>query len=144
MKTILVDLDGTLADIGHRVKHVQGVGRKDWKRFFELMHLDRINEWCRTLMRAMSAEGFRIAIVSGRPDTYRAAVERWLQENAVPFTELHLRKENDFRPDHIVKREILFRQFQKAEILFVVDDRQSVVDMWREEGLVCLQCQSES
>jgi hypothetical protein len=28
----------------------------------------------------------------------------------------------------------------KRKVLFVVEDRNRVVEMWREEGLVCLQC----
>ena len=51
-----------------------------------------------------------------------------------------LRGEHDkFTPDQDLKRTWL-NQFGKEDILFVVDDRQKVVDMWREEGLTCLQC----
>jgi len=50
-----------------------------------------------------------------------------------------MRKGGDRRPDTIVKHEILRRFFEKKDILFVVD-RPSVVEMWRSEGLVCLQC----
>jgi hypothetical protein len=28
----------------------------------------------------------------------------------------------------------------ETKVLFVVEDRNRVVEMWREEGLVCLQC----
>lgn len=28
----------------------------------------------------------------------------------------------------------------KYDVLFAIDDRSSVVDMWRDLGLVCLQC----
>lgn len=139
MRTIIVDLDGTLADIGHRLHHVQS-GRKNWPAFFKTMHLDTLNIWCCELMVAMKQAGFRIAIVSGRPDDYKDVIQAWLKQHDVPYDELHLRKAGDFRKDDIVKREILHAHFDKNEILFVVDDRESVVKMWREEGLVCLQC----
>jgi len=42
MQTIIVDLDGTLADVKHRLKHVQTPGKKNWDAFFKAMHLDMI------------------------------------------------------------------------------------------------------
>ncbi len=50
-----------------------------------------------------------------------------------------LRKDNDRRSDTEVKRELL-ATLDKSKILFVVEDRSRVVEMWRSEGLVCLQC----
>lgn len=140
MKTIIVDIDGTLADVGHRLIHVQKPGKKNWKAFFQAMHLDALNVWCRELMVAMKAAGFRIALVSGRPDDYKQTIEQWLLQYDVPYDLLYLRKGGDYRQDTIIKREILRRYFEKKDILFVVDDRPSVVEMWRSEGLVCLQC----
>lgn len=137
--TIIVDLDGTLADIGHR-RHFVDRKPKNWPAFFQGMHLDPLNEWCRDLMIAMKNTGCRIALVSGRPDTYEKVIREWLQAHDVPYDALHLRKDGDFRADDIVKKEILDAHFRKEKILFVVDDRESVVRMWRKEGLVCLQC----
>lgn len=140
---IIVDLDGTLADIGHRRRFVER-RPKDWRSFFGGMHLDPLNEWCRALMVAMQEAGFRIDIVSGRPDSYEKVIREWLLRHHVPFHSLHLRREGDYRADDIVKKEILDRHFRKEEILFVVDDRESVVRMWRREGLICLQCNPDA
>ncbi len=139
MKTIIIDLDGTLADVGHRLHHLEGK-KKKWGKFFASMHLDPVNEWCRELLLAMKSRGHKISLVSGRPSDYKEVVEKWLQDNKIPYDELLMRKEGDFRADNIVKKEILDAHFHKDDILFVVDDRESVVTMWREEGLVCLQC----
>lgn len=140
MRTIIVDLDGTLADVRHRLHHINVKGRKDWDRFFDAMPEDPVNEWCLTLVKAMAKEGYRIAIVSGRPDTHLSQVREWLARYEVPHDDLYLRSGGDRRPDTVVKREILHRYFSKDDILFVTDDRTSVVAMWRSEGLVCLQC----
>jgi hypothetical protein len=43
------------------------------------------------------------------------------------------------RSDVKAKREML-RGVDKDKILFVVEDRSRVVEMWRSEGLTCLQC----
>ena len=50
-----------------------------------------------------------------------------------------LRPDGDSTPDQDLKRDWL-RGYGKERILFAVDDRQKVVDMWRAEGVVCLQC----
>ena len=52
-----------------------------------------------------------------------------------------MRGDKDSRPDSEVKQDILKQlKDEGKEILFVVDDRQSVVDMWRTSGITCLQC----
>ena len=45
-------------------------------------------------------------------------------------------------PDHQIKQEMLaeiLKTVDKSNILYAVDDRQRVVDMWRSNGLTCLQ-----
>jgi len=51
-----------------------------------------------------------------------------------------MRKDNDFRPDEEIKKEI-YNNFIKDDynIFFVLDDRTKVVNMWRSLGLTCLQ-----
>jgi hypothetical protein len=64
---------------------------------------------------------------------------KWLAEKGVNYHDLLLRKDKDRRADSVVKREML-ATIDKSKILFVVEDRSRVVEMWRSEGLVCLQC----
>jgi hypothetical protein len=80
-----------------------------------------------------------IILCSGRSEKSRPETVEWLDQQAVKYNELLLRKDEDFRSDAVVKREIL-RTLDKSKILFVVEDRSRVVEMWRSEGLVCLQC----
>ena len=42
------------------------------------------------------------------------------------------------RPDYTVKRELL-AEIGEDRIAFVIDDRNSVCDMWRGQGLTCYQ-----
>ena len=137
---IIVDLDGTLAEIGHRMHFIRGKGKKDWKGFFSGMSKDPVNVWCRELVLAMKASGCEIAVVTGRPDDYQADIDEWLKKHGIPCDRLFTRRAGDFRPDTVVKREILYRNFKSNGILFVVDDRAETVKMWRDEGLTCLQC----
>jgi len=46
-----------------------------------------------------------------------------------------MRKKGDFRKDIIVKQEILDKYIKKENLKIVVDDRPSVIMMWKSNGL---------
>ena len=139
-KAIIVDLDGTLCDVEHRVHHVQG-GRNDWLQFNQLLVHDPLNHWCFELINAMSAQDYKIIFITGRGEAYRELTEAWLAKHQIKFAHLFMRGILDFREDADVKEDIYVQQVQNDyEILFVVDDRKSVVDRWRFLKLICLQC----
>ncbi len=136
---LIIDLDGTLADIRVRLKHLSGK-KKDWKSFNKTIETDELHEWCREIIVRFASD-HKIIIVSGRTDDLKKETETWLKKFQVPYHYIYMRKANDFRSDTIIKREIFEREIKdKFKIKFVVDDRQKVVDMWRAEGLVVLQC----
>ena len=139
-KAIIVDLDGTLCDVEHRVHHVQKKPR-DWRAFNQAMDQDESYFWCIELIAAMKARGYKILFVTGRDENFRELTAAWLKRHHVVHDELYMRRANDFREDADVKEEIYFQKIEKvAQVLFVVDDRKSVVERWRKLELVCLQC----
>ncbi len=139
-KAIIVDLDGTLCNVEHRVSHVLGE-EKDWKSFNEALVHDTIYDWCQELIRVMHKEQYKVLFVTGRGEDYRDLTVNWLSKNNVSYHQLYMRKSNDFREDNEVKLEIYRGSIeQHYQVLFVLDDRLSVVKMWRDIGLVCLQC----
>jgi NLI interacting factor-like phosphatase len=132
---VIVDMDGTLADVNHRLHHINGPGRKNWPAFFELMDQDPPNGEVVDMVREY-AKDHEILIVTGRPDSYRQRTIDWLHRYGVPFSGIYMRKERDRRPDHVVKKEILDSLGpRKARVALVIDDRPSVCDMWRACGL---------
>ena len=135
---VIFDIDGTLADISARVQHVRRTP-KDWAAFFEGMAEDEAVRSMVRLCNLLHATGVRIILCSGRNEAHRAETVAWLAREGVNYHELRLRPDGDFRSDVVVKREML-RGIDKARVLFVVEDRSRVVEMWRAEGLVCLQC----
>lgn len=136
---LIVDLDGTLADIRIRLKHIEGA-KKDWRSFNKTIVTDELHEWCREIVVRFSID-HRILIVSGRVDDLRSETEEWLKKYDVPYDLLLMRGKNDHRPDNVLKMEIYERFIKdKFKVVFVLDDRQKVVDMWRSLGLVVLQC----
>lgn len=138
--TVVVDLDGTLANIEHRVPLVQSE-KPNWPKFFTECVNDDVNEWCVTLMRAMRTAGFRVLLVSARSKECIVETNAWLMANAdEAFDEFHmLREKGDYTMDEILKQAWL-DSYGKERVLFVVDDRTRVVDMWRRNGITCLQC----
>lgn len=136
---VIVDLDGTLCNIDHRLSYVHGI-RKDWGSFFRNIPYDGVNEWCRELVSSLS-HNMEIVLCSGRPDDHRPETEKWLTENEIDYRVLHMRRRGDFRKDDVVKEIILdFEILPRYEVLMAVDDRKQVVDMWRRRGITCLAC----
>lgn len=82
-----------------------------------------------------------VIIVSGRMNTYRDETVHWLVDNKIHFCELYMRRAGDHRPDTVVKREIYETYIAPAgsPVIKVYDDRPSVIEMWRELGLNCIE-----
>lgn len=140
-KAIICDIDGTLANVEHRRHFIAG-DRPDWQSFNESMIVDTVNDWCRQLVLRMCHTHF-IIFATGRYEDFRGATECWLAENGLDALGhlLLMRADNDSRRDSIMKEEMYRTHIEpRFDVDFVIDDRQSVVDMWRSLGLVCLQC----
>ena len=135
---VIFDIDGTLADISGRVHHVRK-RPKDWDSFFRGMAQDKAITSMVRLCDILYSAGLRVVLCSGRNESHRQQTVGWLARQGVPYHELRLRRDGDFRSDTVAKREML-RGIDKRRVLFVVEDRSRVVEMWRSEGLVCLQC----
>lgn len=140
-QTVLFDIDGTLADIEHRRPFLDR-DPPDWRSFNDEMGGDTPNAAVVALYKTLWASpDYELVLVSGRSETSRALTEQWLAWNEIPFGRLLMRPAKDSRADHIVKEEILDQLLAEGRtILFTVDDRQQVVDMWRRRGITCLQC----
>jgi len=135
---VIFDIDGTLADVSERIHHLKKKP-KNWDAFFAGMAQDKAIHSMVRLCNILYASGIRIVLCSGRNEQYRSETIRWLAQQGVHYHELFLRPDHDRRSDTIVKREMLTR-IDQSKVLFVVEDRSRVVEMWRSEGLVCLQC----
>lgn len=140
MRTVIFDIDGTLADCTHRLHHVTGA-RRDYAAFFAGIPEDSCYSEIIDLLWILSKAGNQIVLCSGRPDSHRTETEQWLLNYEIRWDELYMRAAGDYRPDHVVKAELLHAMREEGyEPWLVIDDRPSVVRMWREQGLTCLQC----
>lgn len=136
IKTLVCDLDGSLCNVEHR-RHLL----PDWDAFFRDMDLDPVIEPVAHIVRLYAQQpDIQVVLCSGRPEEYRERTNKWLQAANISYDFLFMRKTGDMRSDVVVKKEMLQEMRRREfDILFTIDDRETVVALWRREGLVCLQ-----
>ena len=131
---ILVDMDGTLC-------HREGFTDRDpydWSRSSE----DGLDPIVADIVQRFAPD-HTIIVFTARPASAEIICRSWLKRHKVPFDHIFTRPDGDNREDSIVKWE-MFEEHVKPfwSTQFVLDDRQRVVDMWRSNGLKCLQVAS--
>ena len=135
----LFDLDGTIADLTHRLPHIQKTP-KDWDAFFAACPDDKPIPHIITLAADLFGAGGSIVYVSGRSDQVRNQTQAWLDDHGLPPGRLYMRTAGDHRPDHQVKVELLeLLRADGYQPVMAFDDRNAVVKMWRELGIPCAQ-----
>jgi len=133
---IICDLDGTLAIIGDRSPYDAS----------ECHVKDKINSPVRDVVVTFNTKNTKVIFVSARPETYRQQTQAFIDAhcllpNSKPIHyDLYMRTAGDSRSDDIVKRELYVNNiYGKYYVNFVLDDRDSVVKLWRSLGLACFQ-----
>lgn len=121
----VIDIDGVLADVRHRVKYLER-SPADWRRFFAAAPEDGVLAEGRDVV-AQLAEVCEIVYLSGRPESIRAATEDWFTRHQLPSGDLLLRPAGDFRPARVFKVEVLRRLRRRAPVSVVVDDDPEVI-----------------
>lgn len=144
---VVVDVDGTVAKLGKRLKHIEGPV-KDYRNFFMDCYQDDPIWEIIGLVNVLST--FRtIVFVTGRQDypTVRAKTLSWLQAYFnFPVTEAML-KTSPVDPDShdtevkpkLLNEWLVENNRQAEEIDFILEDRNSMVKKWRDLGFVTLQ-----
>ena len=128
----VIDIDGVLADVRHRLHHLEQ-RPQDWHSFFtEARHDPPLDIGLDTTRRL--AEVYDVVYLSGRPEYIRRDTERWFREHDLPRGPLHLRPRGDYRPAYQVKLEVLRRLQRTAPVQVVVDDDPIVLDAVRSAG----------
>jgi predicted kinase len=130
-KAVLIDIDGTVAiHEGIRGHHEYD---KVWK--------DAPNYNVIRMVRAAIDAGYKPLFMSGRPDSCEDDTRRWINREVYSGSyELIMRRAGDHRPDYLVKYELFNKHVR--DNYFVVgafDDRDQVVNMYREIGITVFQ-----
>lgn len=126
------DIDGVLADVRHRLHHVES-RPKNWFRFFaDLTEDPPLSDGVELAVRL--AADHDLVYFTGRPEWTRADTQDWLTRHALPAGPLFMRSSTDRRPARFVKPALLRRLAREREVAIVVDDDRLVCDVLISEG----------
>ena len=145
---IVVDIDGTLADVAPRAKQYLKKGQEDWDAFYRACASDAPICPVIDIVSALS-QRYDIVLCSGRRNSCCEATMVWLNKYApdLDYSALLLRKDGDHRHDTEVKPELLGQYIEEChrlrirttKVVAIVEDRDSMVAKWRELGYTCFQ-----
>lgn len=122
----VIDIDGVVADVRHRLHHIEGK-RRDWESFHGAADSDPVLVAGRELATSL-AEEHEVVWLSGRPEWLRERTEAWLARNDLPPGRLVLRSDRDRRPAKVFKLAALRSLARTGRLAAVVDDDPDVVD----------------
>ncbi len=141
---VVFDRDGTLASVAHCAPGTNDSGA--WRNYNSALRFDAPVPVVAALLRSIRPGITRI-MTSGRMEgdwpgdrRRRFAMQDWLVKHDLPIDVLFMRAGGDTRRDSIVKREIYERDIEPFyNVLYVIDDREQVVEEWKAIGLPVLQ-----
>jgi phosphoglycolate phosphatase-like HAD superfamily hydrolase len=126
------DVDGVLADVRHRLHHLES-RPKNWAAFFRDARLDpplpQGVELCRE-----SARDCEVVYVTGRPEQCRQDTLDWFAAHGLPAGRLAMRGAGDRRPARLAKPQLLRRLARGRTVAVVVDDDPQVCDAYEAAG----------
>ncbi|GAA1280228.1 hypothetical protein GCM10009609_49890 [Pseudonocardia aurantiaca] len=126
------DIDGVLADVRHRLHHLEASPQR-WERFFQAADRDPVLVEGADRLRAALAD-HDVIYLTGRPERTRRLTERWFARHDLPTGPLVMREDDDYRPARYLKRDVLRRLSEHREIISVLDDDPSVVHVLAADG----------
>jgi hypothetical protein len=132
----IVDIDGVVADVRHRLHHLERKP-KDWKAFFADAERDEPHLEGVELVKLLEAD-HEIVFLTGRPGNLKWPTKRWLEQHGIGGHRLIMRPGGDRRPAAVVKVELLAELAEGRQVGVVVDDDDAVIDSMRRAGYTVL------
>jgi hypothetical protein len=128
----VIDVDGVVADVRHRVSHLDSRPR-DWEAFFAAAGDDPPLAAGVARVTALAVD-HDIVWLTGRPEHLRATTLAWFARHDLPSGRLIMRRGNDRRPAKVVKRAELRRLAAGRTVDIVIDDDPAVVAALHADG----------
>lgn len=137
-KIIVVDIDGTIAKVGDRLKYLKETPT-DWDKFYSSCFEDEPIQVIIDLIENLH-HSYEMVYCTGRREEVRDITTKWLLQKGLFPNTLLMRPNGDKRHDTEVKPEQLkLEGIELNQIAFVLEDRDSMVKKWRDLGVKCLQ-----
>lgn len=144
----IFDLDGTIADAGHRSHYLYRKGDPArWRLFYAACDKDKpVLPVIRT-MEALRRGCSDVWVWTGRSSEVRETTVAWIATHTSFLSTdlvdpvLRMRDDGDHRPDYEVKKEWLegLSGHDRQRLVAVYEDRNRVVEMWRSNGVAAFQ-----
>lgn len=129
----VIDLDGVLADVRHRLHFLESKP-KDWDRFFAGIPDDPILPEGRAVAERLAVD-HEIVYLTGRPESTRRETEAWLAHHELPRARLIMRRSGDRRPARTAKPALLRSYASRGRAIgVVVDDDPQVCAALERDG----------
>jgi len=131
---IIVDMDGTLADV-RSIRHHVRARPKD----FDSFHMESANvpphQHVVDQVRQAKSDGHAILIVTARSAKWRNVTAMWLALHDVPSDALFMRGDKDHRKDTEVKKDILDMIQESWNVVHAIDDNPSIIELWQQHNI---------
>jgi len=138
---VIFDLDGCIALLDAVERPADWLDVKLCSKYYRDVKADpRMVLLTHQIYAVSLAIKCKMILCTARPEFYRIITKTWLSQNNVKYDYLLMRPANNVDSDWMVKDQWRQRICTKYNIWFVVEDRPSVVKMWRDNGILCLQC----
>lgn len=128
----IVDIDGVVADVRHRVHHVEQ-RPKDWKRFFAAAVHDEPHGEGLAVVARLAAD-HEVVFLTGRPEHLRDDTVAWLRRHGLHEHRLYMRPEGDRGPSARFKVRKLRELARGRSVAIVVDDDPFVIEAMQDAG----------
>ncbi|MCR4512069.1 hypothetical protein [Aeromicrobium sp. 50.2.37] len=132
---VIADLDGTLVDVSS-IKHLVEGEDRDFHAFHAASKDCPPRPEVVDAVRAAHAAGRAVLVVTSREFIWRDLTLDWLAQHDVPYDQLVMRVVGDYRPDHVVKAEMLDTlEADGFAVLEAWEDSDDIVELWRSRGV---------
>lgn len=129
----IVDIDGVVADVRHRLHHIDGGGRKDWDAFFAAARDDPPHAEGVAVVETLARE-HEVVFLTGRPRHLERDTQAWLAEHGMGGHRLVMRPEGNRGPAAQVKLRQLRELATGRTVAVVVDDDATVLEAMEAAG----------
>lgn len=97
------------------------------------------------MIKLMDDAGYTVIGLTGRNEAYRNLTMQWLGLHNISLDDILMRPNDDYRSDHELKPAMLDEWLQAkglthADVWVILEDRDKVVEAWRNLGHNCWQC----
>ena len=131
---VCFDMDGTLNDVRRLQPFLMG-RRRDFDSFHRMSEFEPANESVVTALRSAADAGLKILITTARQEKYRETTQKWLDDRGIPYENIFMRRQDDFRPDYEVKKDIFDFINDFYDIVRCYDDNPQAIRAWEEKGV---------